>query len=188
MGLNLLYNVGKSADSEPRMVILEYKGSNEKAISHAIIGKGVTYDTGGLNLKPTGYMETMYLDKHGACSALGVMMLVATLNLKINIVCALALAENSIDGSSYKPGDIITSYKGHTVEIGNTDAEGRLCLADVMTFVQEEYKPKKMIDIATLTGACMVALGNKTAGLFTNNTGLADKISLASKYIIDELI
>jgi leucyl aminopeptidase len=111
-------------------------------------------------LKPTGYIETMYLDKCGACSSLGVMMLAASLGLKINLVCALALAENSIDGTSYKPNDIITSYKGYTVEIGNTDAEGRLCLADVMTWVQEKYKPKKMIDIATLTGACMVALVN----------------------------
>jgi len=100
----------------------------------------------------------MYIDKHGASTALGVMMLVASLNLKINIVCALALAENAIDSNSYKPGDILTSLKGHTVEVGNTDAEGRLCLADVMTYVQQIHKPKKMIDIATLTGACMVAL------------------------------
>lgn len=158
-GLNLLYNVGKAAQSEPRLVIMKYQGNDkEEAVSHAFVGKGVTFDTGGLNLKPTNYIEDMYLDKHGAANALAIMRYVAKMKLPVNIVCALALAENSIDSRSYKPSDIITSYKGLTVEITNTDAEGRLCLADALSYIQQQYKPTYLVDFATLTGACMVAL------------------------------
>ena len=157
--LNLLYSVGKSADSEPRLIILTYKGDkNTNLFKYSVVGKGVTFDTGGLNLKPTGHIEDMYLDKHGACNALAVFKYAVEQNLPINLVCSLACAENSIDSSSYKPSDIITSYKGLTVEITNTDAEGRLCLADAVSYVQKNYQPIHIIDLATLTGACMVAL------------------------------
>jgi leucyl aminopeptidase len=156
--LNLLHAVGKSAQSAPRLIVMTYKGDKTKGFSHAIVGKGVTFDTGGLNLKPTHFIEDMYLDKHGACNTLSVFKSVVDMGLPINIVCAIGLAENSIDSSSYKPSDIIKSHKGLTVEITNTDAEGRLVLADVLSYVQQKYKPENIIDLATLTGACMIAL------------------------------
>jgi leucyl aminopeptidase len=159
--LNLIHAVGKAAESEPRIIILSYKGNkNEKDFSHAIVGKGLTFDTGGLNLKPTNSIEDMYLDKHGACNALATFKYAVDWNLPINLVCAIGLADNACDGLSYKPSDIITSHKGITVEITNTDAEGRLVLVDVISYVQDNYKPKNIIDVATLTGACMVALVN----------------------------
>lgn len=157
--LNLLYSVGKSAESEPRLIILSFKGNkNESNYQYSVVGKGVTFDTGGLNLKPTNHIEDMYLDKHGACNALAVFKYAVKQELPINLVCVLACAENSIDSNSYKPSDIISSYKGLTVEITNTDAEGRLCLADALSYVQKNYGPNHIIDLATLTGACMVAL------------------------------
>ena len=121
-------------------------------------------------------MEDMYGDKNGACAVLGALHGCLELGLRKNVVFAIGLAENAIDSKSYKPGDIIGSMKGLTVEIGNTDAEGRLVLADTMTYVQQEFTPKKMIDLATLTGAVKVALGNETAGLFANNDALADSL------------
>jgi leucyl aminopeptidase len=185
-GLNLIHAVGKSAESEPRVIILTYKGKPEdKNISHAIVGKGLTFDTGGLNLKPTNFIEDMYLDKHGACNTLSVFKSVVEMELPINVVCAIGAAENSIDGLSYKPSDIIKSHKGYTVEITNTDAEGRLVLADVLSYVQMKYKPQNIIDLATLTGACMVALGHRTAGLFTNNTALSSEIVKASEEVME---
>lgn len=159
--LNLLYNVGKSAVSEPRLIVLTYDGDkNDKRYKYSIVGKGVTFDTGGLNLKPTNSIEDMFLDKHGACNSLAVFKYAVAQNLPINLVCSLACAENSIDSKSYKPSDIITSYKGYTVEITNTDAEGRLVLADALSYVQKNYQPVHIIDLATLTGACVVALVN----------------------------
>jgi leucyl aminopeptidase len=180
-GLNLIYAVGKSAESEPRMIILSYRGdkSNDK-FTHAVVGKGLTFDTGGLNLKPTNYIEDMYLDKHGACNTLSIFRSAVEMNLPINFVCAIGVAENSIDSTSYKPSDIITSYKGYTVEITNTDAEGRLVLADVISYVQEHYKVNNVIDLATLTGACMVALGSKMGGMFTNNSEMGGEIDRAA--------
>lgn len=134
--MNLFHAVGQAAVDGPRCVAIHYQGNPESAdVDVALVGKGLTYDTGGLNLKPTGSIETMYGDKNGACAVIGALH--ATLNLqpKKNIVFAVGLAENAIDANSYKPGDIIKSMKGLTVEIGNTDAEGRLVLADTFTFV-----------------------------------------------------
>jgi leucyl aminopeptidase len=185
-GLNLIHAVGKSAETEPRIIILTYNGLKESnKYSHAIVGKGLTFDTGGLNLKPTNYIEDMYLDKHGACNVLSIFKTVVEMKLPINLVCALGVAENSIDSLSYKPSDIIKSYKGYTVEITNTDAEGRLVLADTLSYVQDNYKPDNIIDLATLTGACMVALGNKTAGLFSNNGDLALNIVKAADEVLE---
>ena len=149
--------------------------SNE--VDLALVGKGVTFDTGGLNLKPTGFIEDMYGDKGGACAVLGALHGTLDLKPKKNIIFSIGLAENAIDSKSYKPGDIIKSMKGLTVEIGNTDAEGRLVLADTMTYVQRNYTPKEMIDLATLTGACKVALGDDTAGLFSNDDKMAERLS-----------
>jgi len=140
------------------------------------VGKGVCFDSGGLNLKPTGYMETMYQDKHGACNVLSIFKAVSSLGLKVNLSATMGFVENSVSHIAYRPSDIIESYKGLTVEIGNTDAEGRLVLADIMTWAQELESPTTMIEFSTLTGACMVALGESTAGLFSNDSELVKQL------------
>ncbi len=127
-------------------------------------------------MKPTNFIESMYLDKGGACATLGALRGTLALGLRVNAIFAFSLAENAVDANSYKPSDILTSLKGKTVEVGNTDAEGRLCLIDTMTYVQRKYKPTHMIDLATLTGACVVALGEHTAGLFTNDDDFGAKL------------
>lgn len=175
--MNLFYNVGKGAISEPRCIVIEYRGLPEEDEVHvALVGKGITFDTGGLNMKNSGYIEDMYQDKGGACAVLGALRGVLDLKIKKNIIFAMAFAENSVGNSCYIPMDIITSMKGLTVEIGNTDAEGRLVLADTFTYVQRNFKPKALIDLATLTGAIMVALGNETAGFFTNDDEFANEL------------
>jgi leucyl aminopeptidase len=137
LGMNLFHNVGKGATSEPRCVTILYQGNPEsKDIDIAFVGKGLTFDTGGLNLKPTGSIEDMYYDKAGACAVMGALKGALELGIKKNVVFAMGFAENAIDNKSYKPMDIIKSMKGITVEIGNTDAEGRLVLADTLTYVQ----------------------------------------------------
>lgn len=134
--MNLIYNVGKGATSEPRCVVVHYQGNPDKQdIDIALVGKGVTFDTGGLNLKPTNFIEDMYQDKGGACAVIGALNGALELGLKKNVIFAMGFAENSIDNKSYKPSDILVSKKGITVEIGNTDAEGRLVLADTLTYV-----------------------------------------------------
>lgn len=186
--MHCFHAVGKSAVEEPRCIVINYKGNPDSdEVEVALVGKGVTYDTGGLNLKPTGYMEDMYGDKNGACAVIGALHGVLELKPKKNIVFAVGLAENAIDARSYKPGDIIKSMKGLTVEIGNTDAEGRLVLADTFTYVQREFKPKNMINLATLTGACLVALGHDTAGLFSNSDTLSDQLLGSSKRTFEPL-
>ena len=129
----------------------------------------------------------MYLDKSGACAALGTFKWTVQNAIPVNLICTLAIAENAIGSKSYKPLDIIKSLKGSTVEIGNTDAEGRLCLADAMTYTQRNYSPSVMIDLATLTGACVVALGEETAGIFGNNKKLIDELQNAGKYYQENL-
>ena len=186
--MNLFHSVGKAATSKPRAVIIKYQGdASRDEIDLALIGKGVTFDTGGLNLKPTGFMEDMYGDKNGACAVIGALHGCLDLEPEKNIVFAVGLAENAIDAKSYKPGDIIQSMKGLTVEIGNTDAEGRLVLADTMTYVQQEFTPKRLIDLATLTGAVKVALGLQTAGFWSNNDVLAEQLLASSKQTFEPL-
>ena len=133
--MGLFHAVGRAATSEPRLVAVHYEGDPESKETLALVGKGLTYDTGGLNLKPTGSMENMYGDKNGACAVIGALHGTLETKPKLNIIFVMGFAENSIDSKSYKPGDIITSRKGLTVEIGNTDAEGRLVLADTLTYV-----------------------------------------------------
>mgnify|MGYP000002076651 CR=1 FL=1 len=141
--MNLFYNVGKGAISQPRCVIVHYEGNPDSSeIDFALVGKGVTYDTGGLNLKPTGFMETMYGDKGGSCAVIGALNGILEMGSKKNIIFACGFAENAIGNAVYKPGDVIKGMNGLTVEIGNTDAEGRLVLADTFTYVQKEFKPK----------------------------------------------
>ena len=135
--MNLFYNVGKAAQSEPRLIVVHYEGDpeNPNDIDVALVGKGITFDTGGLDLKPPASMFDMYQDKGGACAVMGALQATLDLKLKKNVIFAMAFAENSIDSKSYKPADIITSMKGLTVEIGDTDAEGRLVLVDSFTYV-----------------------------------------------------
>jgi len=177
--MGLLLAVARASKVDPALIMMEYKGnpkSNEKTV---LIGKGVTYDTGGLNLKPTGSMETMKCDMGGAAAVFGAFFVAAKLGLKINLAVLVPSTENCIGSASYKPGDVYTSYAGKTIEIGNTDAEGRLILADALAYAVEHLKPSRMIDIATLTGAMEVTLGAETTGLLSNNDALADSLMSA---------
>ncbi len=171
--MGLLLAVGKGSSKDPAFIIVEYKGHPGSSEKVALVGKGVTYDTGGLNLKPTGSMETMKDDMSGAAAVLGTLQAIAALSLKVNVVGVIASTENSIGPDSYKPGDVYKSYEGTTVEISNTDAEGRLVLADALAYVQKHYKPKTIIDLATLTGGIVIALGEEVTGLFSNSDELA---------------
>lgn len=179
MGLLLAVNRGSSRD--PAFIILEYTGNPRSKEKTVIVGKGITYDTGGLNLKPTGSMETMKADMGGASVVLGTMLAVANTGLKKNVTMVIPSTENSISHTSYKPGDVYTSYSGKTVEIGNTDAEGRLVLADALAYTVDKLKPTRIIDFATLTGAMVVALGEITTGMMSNDDGLAKAFSEAGE-------
>jgi leucyl aminopeptidase len=188
LGMNLFWNVGKGAESMPRCLIVHYKGDESTDDVHfGFVGKGITYDTGGLNIKPTGGMESMYGDKGGSTAVIGAMMGCLDLKVKANIVFACAFAENAIGKGAYKPSDILTAMNGLTVEIGNTDAEGRLVLSDTMTYIQRNFKPKFVCYIATLTGAAIVALGKKTAGLFTTRDDTAEQLLAASELANESL-
>jgi leucyl aminopeptidase len=178
-GLLLAVNQGSSHD--PRVVIVKYTGASRKEPFTAFVGKGVTYDTGGLNLKPSGSMETMRSDMSGAATVWATLKTVLALRPKKNLIFAAGMVENAIDAKAYKPGDVLTSYSGKTVEVGNTDAEGRLVLADVIAYVVKNYKPAKLVDVATLTGACVVALGHDYAGLLSNNDDLAQDLLLSAR-------
>jgi len=167
LGLHLAVNQG--SNKEPKLIIVQYNGAAKKGAYTAFIGKGITYDTGGINLKPSGHIETMRMDMSGAAAVIGTLKNAIALNLKKNILFVVAVAENAIGSYAYKPGDVIRGYAGKTVEIGNTDAEGRLVLADAIAYVVRNYKPARLIDIATLTGACVVALGHDYTGLMTND-------------------
>ena len=179
MGLILAVNRGSHRD--PYLLIVRYVGDPEGKDHTVIVGKGVTYDTGGLNLKPTGFMEEMKTDMGGAAAALGTVKAAMLLNLKVNVTAVVPTTENGIDAESYKPGDVYTSYKGTTVEIGNTDAEGRLILADALAYTAKHLEPTRIVDLATLTGAIVIALGEERTGLFSNNDKLAKGIEEAAK-------
>lgn len=172
--MGLILAVGRGASHDPAFIVMQYKGDPKSKDNTVVVGKGVTYDTGGLNLKPTGSMETMKSDMSGAAASLGIMEATARLKLKVNLTVVIPSVENSIDANSYKPGDVYTSYSGKTVEIGNTDAEGRLILADALAYTVKKLKPTRIIDFATLTGAIVIALGHDAAGLFSTNDALAD--------------
>jgi leucyl aminopeptidase len=172
--MGLLLAVNRGACNEPRFIMMEYYGNPESQDVTAIVGKGITYDTGGLNLKPTGGMETMKCDMSGAAAVLGTMKTIAALGLKVNVLGVIPTTENAIGCNSYKPGDVYISYSGKTVEIGNTDAEGRLVLADAVSYTVKTMKPTRIIDLATLTGAIVVSLGEEASGLFSNNDELCE--------------
>jgi leucyl aminopeptidase len=185
--MGLLLAVSRGSMNDPAFIILSYKGNPRSKDHTVVIGKGVTYDTGGLNLKPTGFMETMREDMSGSAAALATVSVAAELKLAINVTAVVAATENSIDGRSYKPGDVYVGYSGKSVEIGNTDAEGRLTLADAIGYTVKNLAPTRIIDFATLTGAMVVALGEGLSGLFCNNETLAQALLSASAYTYEPL-
>ena len=160
--LGLLDAVSRGSDREPALVIMEYRGAPKSKECVAIVGKGISFDTGGLNIK-TSNMETMRDDMSGAGAVLGTIRNMALLKLPINVIGVLAAAENAIGPDSYKPGDVYKSYSGITVEVTNTDAEGRLVLADALSYVQKKFSPHKIVDLGTLTGGCIIALGEEVS-------------------------
>jgi leucyl aminopeptidase len=178
--MGLLLAVGRASPHDPALILLDYRGNPKSKDLTAIVGKGITYDTGGLNLKVAG-METMRCDMAGAAAVLGTLEVIAKLALPINVIVAIPTAENSISPNSYKPGDIYSGYAGKTVEVGNTDAEGRLVLADALAYLAKNRRPNRMIDIATLTGGVDIALGNEVAGLMSNDDVLANLIFQAGQ-------
>lgn len=172
--------VGKGSKSKPQIAILEYVG-NGKEKPLLLVGKGITFDSGGYNLKPTNYINNMKDDKAGALTVLHAIEAAAKLKLKLNIVAVLAFAENLVSGEAFRPDDILKAYNGMTVEITNTDAEGRLVLADAVAYGVEQYKPKGVVDIATLTGASLYALGYFTTPIVGNNEELVEKVKNAAE-------
>ncbi len=178
-GMGLLHVVGKGANDAPRFIIIEYWGAgkaNKKIKPIVLIGKGITYDTGGLNVKPSGSMHEMHLDMSGGAAVIGAISAAVELGLKKNIIGLIPAAENSVSATSMRAGDIATSLSGQTVEILHTDAEGRLVLADAMTYAQKHYEPALMVDIATLTGAALVALGQHSSAIMTKDETLQNKL------------
>ncbi len=174
-----LLGVNKGSTEQPTFAILDYTPSVKSKATVAIVGKGVTFDTGGISLKPADNMGDMKSDMSGAADVIGAVEIAARLKLPIRVLGFIPATDNKPSGSAQNPGDVLTTYSGITVEVDNTDAEGRLILADALTYANEQYAPDSLIDLATLTGACVVALGYQAAGLFTNNDDLAEKISKA---------
>jgi leucyl aminopeptidase len=180
LGMGSLLSVSAGSDQPAKLIVMEYKGGNKKDAPIALVGKGITFDTGGISLKPGAGMDEMKYDMCGAASVLGTFKALIELQPAINVIGIIAASENMPNGNATKPGDIVTSMSGQTIEVLNTDAEGRLVLCDALTYT-ERFKPKAVIDIATLTGACVVALGNHASGLFSNNEELAQSILKAGQ-------
>jgi len=183
LGFHSHIEVGKGSARKPRVLIMRWNGlpKGKKADPISFIGKGVTFDTGGISLKPGPGMEDMKMDMGGAAAVVGVMKALATRKAKANVIGIVGLAENMPSSNAYRPGDVINTMDGKTVEVLNTDAEGRLVLIDALTYVQKKFKPTMMIDLATLTGAMMVALGTEYCGAFVNNDKLWDQLNEASE-------
>jgi len=179
IGMRALLGVGQGSRRESRVVIMRWNGAKGSAQPVAFVGKGVTFDTGGISLKPGAGMEDMKGDMAGAACVTGLMHALAARKAKVNAIGIIGLVENMPDGNAQRPGDIVTSLSGQTIEIINTDAEGRLVLADVLWYTQERFKPKFMIDLATLTGAILVALAQEHAGLFSNSDEISQRLSAA---------
>jgi leucyl aminopeptidase len=182
LGMNALLAVGRGSARESRLVTMRWNGARSKRTKPiAVVGKGVCFDSGGISIKASAGMEDMKGDMGGAACVVGLMHALAARKAKVNVVGIVGLVENMPDGDAIRPGDIITSMSGQTIEIVNTDAEGRLVLADAIWYVQETYSPRAIIDLATLTGAIIVALGNDVAGLFSNNDELAQRLAAAGE-------
>ena len=181
LGLGSFYGVAMGAHEPAKLILVEYKGGKAKDKPIALVGKGLTFDSGGISIKPSAKMDEMKFDMCGSAVVMGVLKAVAELNPKVNIIFAIGSTENMPGGKAQRPGDIVTAYNGKTIEVLNTDAEGRLVLADVLAYVTKNYKPKEILDFATLTGAVLMALGDHASGLMGNDSGLINKVKKASK-------
>ena len=187
MGMNALLGVGMGSIRGSYLVTLEWNGAKNNSKPLAFVGKGVTFDTGGYSLKPARFMEDMTYDMAGSAAVVGLMKSLALRKAKINAVGVVGLVENMVSGVAQRPGDIVKSYSGKTIEVLNTDAEGRLVLADALTFTEKKFKPKFIVDLATLTGAIIVCLGSEYAGLFSNDDKLSKQILNAGDKVEEKL-
>ena len=181
LGMGALLGVGQGSARPPRLAVMRWNGAAKSKKPVAFVGKGVTFDTGGISIKPAAGMEEMKWDMGGAGTVIGLMKALAGRKAKVNAVGLVGLVENMPDGNAQRPGDIVTSMSGQTIEVLNTDAEGRLVLADVLWYAQDKYKPQFMVDLATLTGAIIISLGHEYAGMFANDDALAGKLDAAGK-------
>ena len=183
LGMNALLGVGQGSTRGSYLVTIEWNGLNKKNKPLAFVGKGVCFDTGGISLKPAKFMEDMTYDMAGSAVVVGLMKTLALRKAKVNAVGVVGLVENMPDGNAQRPGDIVKSYSGKTIEILNTDAEGRLVLADALSYTEKKFKPKFIVDLATLTGAIIVSLGSEYAGLFSNDDKISDQLSKAGEKV-----
>jgi leucyl aminopeptidase len=187
LGMNALLGVGMGSSRGSYLVTMEWNGAKNKTKPLAFVGKGVTFDTGGYSLKPARFMEDMTYDMAGSAAVVGLMKSLALRKAKINAVGVVGLVENMVSGNAQRPGDIVKSFSGKTIEVLNTDAEGRLVLADALSFTEKKFKPKFIVDLATLTGAIIVCLGSEYAGLFSNDDGLSKQLSIAGEKVEEKL-
>lgn len=185
LGFGSLLAVARGSVNKPRLIVLEYKGGNDGDKPYAFVGKGVTFDSGGISLKPGAGMEEMKFDMGGAAGVLGAFVAAAKMGVKLNLVCVVPSVENMPDGDSYRPSDVLTSLSGLTIEVLNTDAEGRLILCDALTYTAQTFQPQAMVDAATLTGACVVALGKHATGLMSKHDDLAAELLAAGEETLD---
>ncbi|MCW8887281.1 MAG: leucyl aminopeptidase, partial [Motiliproteus sp.] len=184
LGMGSLLSVSAGSDQPAKLIVINYQGGTKGDQPHVLVGKGITFDTGGISLKSGDAMDEMKFDMCGAASVFGTISAIAEMGLDLNVVGVIAASENMPSGRATKPGDIVTTMSGQTVEILNTDAEGRLVLCDALSYV-DRFNPASVVDIATLTGACIVALGNKATGLLSNNDDLASELLTAGQYAND---
>ena len=187
LGMHALLGVGQGSVRGSYLVSLEWNGAKNNSKPLAFVGKGVCFDTGGYSLKPARFMEDMTYDMAGSAAVVGLMKNLALRKAKVNAVGVVGLVENMVSGNAQRPGDIVKSYSGKTIEVLNTDAEGRLVLADALTYTEKKYKPKFIIDLATLTGAIIVSLGSEYAGLFSNDDKLSKLISNAGEKVEEKI-
>ncbi len=185
LGMQSFLAVSQGSTQEPRLIVLRYQGDKAKRAPVALVGKGVTFDSGGISIKPAEAMDEMKYDMCGAASVLGTLRACAEMRLKINLVGVIVACENMPAGNALKPGDVVRSLSGTTIEVLNTDAEGRLILCDALTYAQQRFQPDETIDIATLTGACVIALGHVRSGLYANDDGLGQALLAAGDKVSD---
>ena len=185
LGFGSLLAVGRGSANKPKLIALEYQGGEKNEAPYAFVGKGITFDAGGISLKPAPSMNEMKFDMGGAAGVLGGFVAAVKMQLPLNLVCVVPSAENMPDGDSYRPGDVLKSLSGQTIEVLNTDAEGRLILCDALTWTTQTFQPQAIIDAATLTGACVIALGSHASGLMSKHDDLADELIAAGEVTLD---
>lgn len=185
LGMGSLLSVARGSANRPRLVVLKWNGAKDaEAKPYVLVGKGITFDTGGVNLKTQGGIEEMKYDMCGGANVIGTFVAAVKMKLPVNLVVVVPAVENAIDGNAYRPSDVITSMSGKTIEVGNTDAEGRLILCDALTYA-ERFKPEALVDVATLTGACVVALGRYATGLMSKHDDLSNELLAAGENVFD---